>query len=119
MHREARRRGIMLTFPLMDLEDGHLSATDLWGRFWTAIMQASRRYARDLVLLGRVAANSGGVWSSHWELKSPSGEKELAVTFFHQGSSAAAVAGEAVHRVADALAQTLCECAEETSTPSP
>jgi len=105
MHREARRRGIVLTFPLMDLEDRHLRVTDLWGRFWTAIMRASRRYTRDLILLGRVAANPGGGWSSHWELKSPGGEQELAASFDHQGSSAAAVAGEAVHRVADALAR--------------
>ena len=101
MHREARRRGILLTVPLVDLEDRGLRVTDLWGRFWTAIMRTSRRYARDLVLLGRVAASPGG-WSSHWELKSPSGE--LAATFVHGGSSAAAAAGEAVHRVADALA---------------
>ena len=105
MHREARRRGIVLTVPLMDLEDRGLRVADLWGRFWSAIMRASRRYARDLMLLGRVEANPGGGWSSHWELKSPTGEKELASTFVYQGSSPAAVAGEAVHRVADALAR--------------
>ena len=105
MHREARRRGIMLTFPLTDLDDRGLRVTDLWGRFWTAIMRTSRRYARDLMLLGRVAANPSGGWSSHWELKSPGEEQELAASFIHQGSSAAVVAGEAVHRVADALAQ--------------
>lgn len=105
MHREARRRGIVLTLPLMDLEDRALSGTDLWGRFWTAIMRASRRYTRDLMLVGRVATNPGGGWSSHWELKSPSGETELGATFAHQGSSAAAVAGEAIQRVADVLAR--------------
>ncbi|MCY4057413.1 MAG: DUF2066 domain-containing protein [Gammaproteobacteria bacterium] len=104
MHREARRRGIVLTVPLMDLEDRGLRVTDLWGRFWTAIMRASPRYTRDLVLLGRIAANPGGGWSSHWELKSSGHEQELAATFAHQGSSAAAVAGEAVHRAADVLA---------------
>ena len=104
MDREARRRGIMLTFPLMDLEDRGLRVTDLWGRFWTAIMRASQRYTRDLMLLGRVASHPSGGWSSHWELKSPGDEQELAATFAHRGSSAAAVAGEAVHRVADALA---------------
>ena len=105
MHREARRRGIMLTVPLMDLEDRVLGATDLWGGFWTAIMRASRRYAHDLVLLGRVTANPRSGWSSHWEFQSSGGERDLAATFVHGGSSAAAVAGEAVHRVADALAQ--------------
>lgn len=107
MHREARRRGIVLTVPLMDLEDRGLRATDLWGRFWTAIMRASRRYSRDLMLLGRVAADPGGGFSSHWELRSPAGEQELAATFDHRGSSAAGVAGEAVHRAADALARRL------------
>lgn len=105
MHRTARRRGIVLTVPLVDLEDKALSVTDLRGRFWTAIMQTSRRYSCDLMLLGRVAANPGGGWSSHWELKSPGGEKELGATFVHEGSSAAAVAGEAVHRLADVLAR--------------
>ena len=105
MHREARRRGIVLTLPLMDLEDRGLRVTDLWGRFWTAIMRSSRRYGRDLMLLGRVAANPGGGFSSHWELRSPVGEQELAATFDHQGLSAAAAAGEAVHRAADALAR--------------
>ena len=104
MERAARRRGIMLTFPLMDLEDRGLRVTELWGRFWTAIMRASRRYPCDLMLLGRVGANRGGGWSSHWELKSLGDEQELTAAFTHEGSSAAAVAGEAVHRVADALA---------------
>ena len=107
MQQEARRRGLMLTFPLMDLEDRGLRDTDLWGRFWTAIMRASGRYARDLMLLGRVSANPDGGWLSRWELKSPDGEQELGATFAHRGSSEAAVAGEAVHRVADALAQRL------------
>lgn len=105
MHREARSRGVMLTFPLMDLEDRGLGVTDLWGRFWTAIMRASWRYSRDLMLLGRIASDPGGGWSSRWEIMSPGGEKELAETFDHRGASAATAAGEAVHRLADALAR--------------
>ena len=105
MHREARRRGVMLTFPLMDLEDRNLTAADLWGRFWTAIMVASRRYSRDLMLLGRIAADPGGGFTSRWEIMSPSGEKELAVRFDHRGVSAAGAAGQAVHRLADAMAR--------------
>lgn len=105
MHREARRRGVMLTFPLMDLEDRGLRVTDLWGRFWTAILQASERYSRDLTLLGRIASDPGGGWTSRWEVMSPNGEEELAETFDHRGMSADAAAGEAVHRLADALAR--------------
>ena len=107
MHRQARRRGIELAVPFMDLEDRGLAETDLWGRFWTAIMRGSRRYGCDLMLLGRIARNPGGGWSSHWELKSRDGEQELGATFAHQGSSAVAAAGEAVHRFADALARRL------------
>ena len=105
MHREARRRGIVLTFPLMDLEDRGLLTTDLWGRFWTAIGRASRRFPADIVLLGRLTEDAVGRWRSHWELRSPNGENELAASFVHQGASAGAAAGEAVHRLADALAE--------------
>ena len=105
MHREARRRGVVLTFPLMDLEDRHLRPTDLWGRFWTAITAASRRYSRDLMLLGRIEPDPGGGWASRWEIMSPSGEEELAVRFAHGGVSAAVAAGQAVHRLADAMAR--------------
>ena len=105
MHRAARRRGIELVFPLMDLEDRGLSTTDLWGRFWTPILRASRRYATDIVLLGRVQADSDGGWSSGWEIEWTNGDNELAAAFAHRGRSAPAAAGEAVHRLADALAQ--------------
>ncbi|MDE0421144.1 MAG: DUF2066 domain-containing protein [Gammaproteobacteria bacterium] len=105
MHREARRRGIVLTFPLMDLEDRGLLTTDLWGRFWTAIGRASSRFPADIVLLGRLTEDAVGRWMSHWELQSPNGENELAASFVHRGASAGATAGEAVHRLADALAQ--------------
>ena len=105
MHREARRRGVVVTFPLMDLEDRGLRVTDLWGRFWTAIMGASRRYPCDLMLLGRIAPDPDGGVSSRWEIMSPNGDKELAETFDHRGASAAAAAGEAVHRLADAMAR--------------
>ena len=105
MQRQARRRGIVLTFPLMDLEDRGLRTTDLWGRFWTAIGRASSRFPADIVLLGRLVEDAVGRWTSHWELQSPNGENELAATFLHQGASAGATAGEAVHRLADTLAQ--------------
>lgn len=105
MQRQARRRGIVLTFPLMDLEDRGLRTTDLWGRFWTAIGRASSRFSADIVLLGRLVEDAVGRWTSHWELQSPNGENELAATFLHQGASAGATAGEAVHRLADTLAQ--------------
>ena len=104
MQRAARRRGLALTFPLMDLEDRGLRATDLWGRFWTAIMRASQRYAADLALLGRVAADSDGGWTSRWQLGPTTGDRELAATFAHRARSPAGAAGEAVHRLADALA---------------
>ncbi len=105
MHGQARRRGIELTFPLLDLEDRGLLTTDLHGRFWTAIMHASRRYGADLVLLGRLTKEPGGQWASTWELRYLDGENALGTTFAHLGSSAASAAGEAVHRAVDAMAQ--------------
>lgn len=105
MRREARRRGLVLTFPLLDLDDRGLRAADLWGRFWPAILRSSSRYAADLVWLGRIAPGRVGRWTSSWELQSPTRDQEPATPFVHAGSTAGAAAGAAVHRLADALAQ--------------
>ena len=104
---EARRRAIDITLPLVDLDDRGLLVTDLWGRFWTPIGNASRRYAADLVLLGRVVEDLNGRCVSDWELRSPDRGDEFAARFDHGGASSARAAGEAVHRLADVLAQRL------------
>lgn len=65
---QARRRGVPLVFPLMDLEDqSNLTFTDVWGNFQASIMQASSRYRTKAVLVGRVFRKTF-IWEGRWTL---------------------------------------------------
>ena len=103
---EARRRGIQLSLPLMDLEDRRVLPADLLGRFWQAVDAASFRYGPDLVLVGRMVAGDDGRWVSDWQLRpSVVANPGPAAEFEHAAATAASAAGEAVHRLADTLAE--------------
>ncbi len=66
---EARRRGLPLTVPLLDLQDqGALAVADVWGDFPDVIFKASERYQADAVLVGRAYAVAADKWQSHWTL---------------------------------------------------
>jgi hypothetical protein len=66
---EARRRGLPLNVPLLDLQDqGALAVADVWGDFFDMIFKASERYQPDAILVGRVYAVAGDQWQSHWTL---------------------------------------------------
>ena len=53
------RRGVPLILPLMDLEDElNVSISDVWGRFSSAVANASLRYSADSVLFGRIRYDS-------------------------------------------------------------
>lgn len=65
----AKRRGIPLIKPLMDLEDQvALSAGTLWSLDQEAIREASERYNPDSILVGRLTETSGGRWRAGWLL---------------------------------------------------
>lgn len=67
--REARRRGLALLLPLMDLEDQQgLSFADVWGGFRDPILRASARYRTESVLVGRMYRTNGGEWQAQWTL---------------------------------------------------
>ncbi|WP_196138297.1 DUF2066 domain-containing protein [Aliikangiella sp. G2MR2-5] len=69
---EARRRGLPVIFPLMDLEDQvNISQSDIWGRFSMPIAEASQRYAADAIIFGRIAQLGEG-----WEAR---------VTYYNEG----------------------------------
>ncbi len=60
---ESQRRGLPVILPLMDLEDElNVSISDLWGRFSQPVVNASKRYAADSIIFGRVR-KTGEVWS--------------------------------------------------------
>ncbi len=56
----ARRRGLPIVFPLLDTTDlERVSFSDIWGGFDDLILDASRRYDANSVLIGRVRPSSG------------------------------------------------------------
>lgn len=68
LRQSAAGAGLPLLFPLMDLQDQQaVSTSDLWGGFRAPIMEASRRYDAEGVLLGRVDRR-GDTWRSRWTL---------------------------------------------------
>ena len=86
---QARRRGLPLSVPLLDLQDqAALTVTDVWGDFSDVIFKASERYQPDAILVGRVYSVAAEQWQGHWTLyhrggmtswESPQGTQEAAV----------------------------------------
>ena len=61
-------RGLPLSFPLLDFEDqSALSPESAWELDELAILEASRRYAADVILVGNVTQTSSGRIFSNWE----------------------------------------------------
>ena len=69
LQQRARQRGVPLTLPLLDLEDQlNVSAGAVWGRLGQVLEPASKRYAADLLLMGRIRQSMDGSWTSDWEI---------------------------------------------------
>ena len=63
------RRGIPLSWPLLDLEDQvALSADSAWRLDEGKIKAASERYHPDSILVGRLKQSGSGEWQSDWQL---------------------------------------------------
>lgn len=66
---QAKRRGISLMLPLLDLEDQQkLTFTDVWANNQEPIFQASMRYQSDAILVGHVSLGAGDSWQGRWVL---------------------------------------------------
>ena len=81
----AERRGLPVAFPLLDTEDlARVSFPDIWGGFDELILDASRRYDANSVLIGRIRADSGqrNRWTYHFvdEERAWTGEPELVIS---------------------------------------
>lgn len=77
---QADQRGVVLRFPLLDLEDqANLKAADLWGGYESVIREASRRYRHDAILCGRLRQLGGDKWRIDWSLYGAAGADELHV----------------------------------------
>ena len=65
----AERRGLPLVFPLLDTTDLQMvTYTDIWGGFDEMILNASKRYDANSILIGRIRAASGqsGRWTYYF-----------------------------------------------------
>lgn len=65
----ANRRGLPVVFPLMDTEDRALiSFSDIWGGFDDALLDASKRYDVNSILVGRIrgASSQRNRWSYYF-----------------------------------------------------
>ena len=77
---QAKRRGVPLTLPLLDLTDRtSLRVSDVWGNFESTILRASQRYQTEAVLVGRVYKTSGG-WNARWSLYADSRRRDWSLT---------------------------------------
>jgi len=85
----ARRRGVPVLLPLMDLEDQrNVGIGDIWGGFAGTVKTASIRYATENILIGRVYPVAGG-WESRWTLISKTGEQHWSGTGRQAGNAIA------------------------------
>jgi len=65
----AQERGIPIMFPLLDADDmAAVRFADVWGGFDDKVLQASRRYGADSVLIGRASRIQDGTWVARWTL---------------------------------------------------
>ena len=66
--RRALERGVPLQLPLMDLQDQlAVEPGAVWGRLSQSLVPASERYGAEIILIGRLQAQAGGLWSGSWE----------------------------------------------------
>lgn len=98
----ARQRGLPLIFPLMDLEDrSEVSFADVWGGFDERVLEASRRYSPNAILIGRVETAGGGDWRGRWSLYQPDG----VLRWRSEPAPRGKILGEGVHEAANRLAR--------------
>ena len=96
----ADERGVPFILPLFDIEDRMtLPVSTLWGGFQEPIQRASRRYAADAILTGRVYRSETGRWQARWTLFG-----DLTQEFRTIGEGLPETVAEGMHEAADRLA---------------
>ena len=108
----ADERGMPFVLPLFDIEDRlTLPLSTLWGGFTEPIERASRRYAADAILAGRVYRDETGFWNARW---TQFGEPERA--FRTDGNRLETTIAEGLHQVADRFAARFARRGEEAAS---
>ncbi len=68
IEKHARLYGLPVRFPLMDLADrANISTSDVWGNFEDRVMEASRRYQAEAILVGKLY-QANRAWNTRWYL---------------------------------------------------
>lgn len=76
LSRAARRRGLPITLPLMDVEDqSRVVFGDIRGGFYDRLGQAAERYDPDRVLVANVEQLGGNAWEGQWTLLTDDGRE--------------------------------------------
>lgn len=108
----AAERGLPLLLPIMDLEDqGQMQVADIWGDFENNIRAASRRYAPDLILTGRLVGVNAGLWRGEWRLYSADSQRN----WNNEAASRNDLVADALQRTADSLADRFAPLRDERS----
>lgn len=64
----AKKRGIPIVLPQMDLEDiNAVSTSDIWGQYPSVLQQASMRYGTKAILVGRLQNKGENQWEASWQ----------------------------------------------------
>ena len=97
----AEARGIAPIFPLFDLEDtSNIRASDIWGGFTKPVIDASRRYYADSVLVGRIELSAPDIWEGRWTVFIGDDSS----TWIAEGAYTEALLEEGINSAADILA---------------
>ena len=71
IEQEATKKGLPFRLPLLDLADqSKVQVTDVWGNFEDTILDASKRYQTEAVLVGRIYLSFAKTWNTRWSLYS-------------------------------------------------
>ncbi len=71
IEQEAKKKGLPFRLPLLDLADqSKVQVTDVWGNFEDTILEASKRYQTEAVLVGRIYLSFAKTWNTRWSLYS-------------------------------------------------
>ncbi len=99
----AQRRAIPVRLPLLDLTDqSQMSAADIWGGFFENIVEASRRYETQAVLIGKLYP-LGREWEARWTLK----YKGESYEWRHRAADVSAVVASGVEGTGERLSRQL------------
>lgn len=109
----AHERGIVLFYPLLDLEDNQkLSSSDVWGDFHAVVLAASKRYHTDIVVTGKIETIIAGKVVARW-LAHINGKILSWVT---RGNGLDVVLMKGVDDLADILARQYGQVGEHTQS---